>query len=169
MKITWVIVTFVITIVVILSAASTINTVSNTVLAQNNSNSSSLTKLTDGGSITIKLEPSSNPIKSSEQTQLKISFFKHNLLTSLNRNANINLRCLVGSLSIFRWPCGSFVILMKLMRIQWHTKRIGKKFTAGLMVNKEYTPFLCKFCLQLDNYRESNFLCYLSASTELIV
>src|SRR5918994_843042 len=78
MKITWVIVTFVITIVVILSAASTINTVSNTVLAQNNSNSSSLTKLTDGGSITIKLEPSSNPIKSSEQTQLKISFFKPN-------------------------------------------------------------------------------------------
>jgi hypothetical protein len=79
MKITWVIVTFVVTIVVILSAASTINTVSNTVLAQNNSNSSSsLTKLTDGGSITIKLEPSSNPIKSSEQTQLKISFFKPN-------------------------------------------------------------------------------------------
>lgn len=78
MKITWVIVTFVITILVILSAASTINTVSNTVLAQNNSNSSSLTKLTDGGSITIKLEPSSNPIKSSEQTQLKISFFKPN-------------------------------------------------------------------------------------------
>lgn len=78
MKITWVIVTFVITIVVILSAASTINTVSNTVLAQNNSNSSSLTKLTDGGSITIKLEPSSNPIKSSGQTQLKISFFKPN-------------------------------------------------------------------------------------------
>ena len=78
MKITWVIVTFDITIVVILSAASTINTVSNTVLAQNNSNSSSLTKLTDGGSITIKLEPSSNPIKSSEQTQLKISFFKPN-------------------------------------------------------------------------------------------
>jgi hypothetical protein len=37
-----------------------------------------LTKLTDGGSITIKLEPSSNPIKSSEQTQLKISFFKPN-------------------------------------------------------------------------------------------
>jgi hypothetical protein len=78
MKITWVIVTFVVTIVVILSAASTINTVSNTVLAQNDSNSSSLTKLTDGGSITIKLEPSSNPIKSSEQTQLKISFFKPN-------------------------------------------------------------------------------------------
>jgi hypothetical protein len=78
MKITWVIVTFVVTIVVILSAASTINTVSNTVLAQNNSNSSSLTKLTDGGSITIKLEPASNPIKSSEQTQLKISFFKPN-------------------------------------------------------------------------------------------
>jgi hypothetical protein len=79
MKITWVIVTFVVTIVVIFSAASTINTVSNTVLAQNNSNSSSsLTKLTDGGSITIKLEPSSNPIKSSEQTQLKISFFKPN-------------------------------------------------------------------------------------------
>src|ERR687892_2561948 len=78
MKITWVIVTFVITIVVILSAASTINTVSNTVLAQNNSNSSSLTKLTDGGSITVKLEPSPNPIKSNEQTQLKVSFFKPN-------------------------------------------------------------------------------------------
>ena len=79
MKILFVVVTFVVTIVVILSATCTINTVSNAVLAQNNSNSSSsLTKLTDGGSITIKLEPSNNPIKSSEQTQLKVSFFKPN-------------------------------------------------------------------------------------------
>jgi hypothetical protein len=79
MKIHLVVVTFVVPIVVILSTTCTISTVSNAVLAQNNINSSSsLTKLTDGGSITIKLEPSTSPIKSSEQTQLKVSFFKPN-------------------------------------------------------------------------------------------
>ena len=66
-------------VVAILFTSSTIDGVSNAVLAQNTSNSSSsLTKLTDGGSITIKLEPSPNPIKSNEQTQLKVSFFKPN-------------------------------------------------------------------------------------------
>ena len=79
MKIISIATTIIVTIVVILFAASTIDTVSNAVLAQNTSNSSSsLTKLTDGGSITIKLELSPNPIKSNEQTQLKVSFFKPN-------------------------------------------------------------------------------------------
>jgi hypothetical protein len=72
-------VTLIVAIVIILFAASTIDTVSTSVLAQNTSNSSSsLTKLTDGGSITVKLEPSPFPIKSNEQTQLKVSFFKPN-------------------------------------------------------------------------------------------
>lgn len=72
-------VTLIASIVIILFAASTIDTVSTSVLAQNISNSSSsLTKLTDGGSITVKLEPSPFPIKSNEQTQLKVSFFKPN-------------------------------------------------------------------------------------------
>jgi hypothetical protein len=79
MKILPIAVTFIVTIVVILFSASTIDVVSDDILAQNTSNSSSaLTKLTDGGSITIKLEPSPNPIKSNEQTQLKVSFFKPN-------------------------------------------------------------------------------------------
>jgi hypothetical protein len=79
MKILSIAVTLVLAIIVILFAALTIDIVSNAVLAQNNSNSSSLlTKLTDGGSITIKLEPSPNPNKSNEQTQLKVSFFKPN-------------------------------------------------------------------------------------------
>ena len=79
MKIISIAITLIVTIVVILFAASTIDTVSNAVLAQNTSNSSSsLTKLTDGRSITIKLEPSPNPIKSNEQTHLKVSFFKPN-------------------------------------------------------------------------------------------
>src|ERR671918_1357885 len=66
-------------IVAILFTSSTIDVVGNAVLAQNTSNSSSsLTELTDGGSITVKLEPSPNPIKSNEQTQLKVSFFKPN-------------------------------------------------------------------------------------------
>jgi hypothetical protein len=79
MKIISIAITLIVTIAVILFAASTIDTVSNAVLAQNTSNSSSsLTKLTDGRSITIKLEPSPNPIKSNEQTQLKVSFFKPN-------------------------------------------------------------------------------------------
>jgi heptaprenylglyceryl phosphate synthase len=79
MKIISIAITLIVTIAVILFAASTIDPVSNAVLAQNTSNSSSsLTKLTDGGSITIKLEPSPNPIKSNEQTQLKVSFFKPN-------------------------------------------------------------------------------------------
>ena len=66
-------------IVVTLFAASTIDTVSIAGLAQNASNSSSpLTRLTDGGSLTIKLEPSPIPIKSNQQTQLKVSFFKPN-------------------------------------------------------------------------------------------
>jgi hypothetical protein len=71
-------VTLIVAIVIILFAAFTIDTVSTSVLAQNTSNSSSLTKLTDGGSITVKLEPSPFPIKSNEQTQLKVSFFKPN-------------------------------------------------------------------------------------------
>ena len=72
-------VTFIAAIVVILFAASTIDTVNIAVLAQNTSKSSSpLTKLTDGGSITIRLEPSPIPIKSNQQTQLKVSFFKPN-------------------------------------------------------------------------------------------
>jgi hypothetical protein len=79
MKIISIAITLIVTIAVILFAASTIDTVSNAVLAQNTSNSSSsLTKLTDGRSITIKLEPFPNPIKSNEQTQLKVSFFKPN-------------------------------------------------------------------------------------------
>jgi hypothetical protein len=66
-------------IVVTLFTASTIDTVSIAGLAQNASNSSSpLTRLTDGGSLTIKLEPSPIPIKSNQQTQLKVSFFKPN-------------------------------------------------------------------------------------------
>ncbi|MGH9911022.1 MAG: hypothetical protein ACRD5B_12945 [Nitrososphaeraceae archaeon] len=72
-------VTLIVAVVIILFAASTIDTVSTSVLAQNTSNSSSsLTKLTNGGSITVKLEPSPFPIKSNEQTQLKVSFFKPN-------------------------------------------------------------------------------------------
>jgi hypothetical protein len=79
MKIISIAITLILAIVAILFTALTIDIVSNVVLAQNNSNSSSLmTKLTDGGSITIKLEPSPNPIKSNEQTQLKVSFFKPN-------------------------------------------------------------------------------------------
>jgi hypothetical protein len=79
MKILSIVVMLIVIIVTILFTSSTIDGVSNAVLAQNTSNSSSsLTKLTDGGSITIKLEPSPNPIKSNEQTQLKVSFFKPN-------------------------------------------------------------------------------------------
>jgi hypothetical protein len=79
MKILSIAAMLIIIIVTILFTSSTIDVVSNAVLAQNTSNSSSsLTKLTDGGSITIKLEPSPNPIKSNEQTQLKVSFFKPN-------------------------------------------------------------------------------------------
>lgn len=79
MKILPIAVTLIVTIVVILLSSSTIDVVSNAVLAQYTSNTSSaLTKLTDGGSITIKLDPSPNPIKSNEQTQLKVSFFKPN-------------------------------------------------------------------------------------------
>jgi cell division protein FtsX len=43
---------------------------------QNSTASSSLSKLTEGGSLTIRLESSPNPIQSNEQTQMKISFFK---------------------------------------------------------------------------------------------
>lgn len=72
-------VTLIAAIIVTLFAASTIDIVSIAVLAQNASNSSSpLTRLTDGGSLTIKLEPSPIPIKSNQQTQLKVSFFKPN-------------------------------------------------------------------------------------------
>jgi hypothetical protein len=72
-------VTLIAAILIILFAASTIDTVSTSVLAQNTSNSSSsLAKLTDGESITVKLEPSPFPIKPNEQTQLKVSFFKPN-------------------------------------------------------------------------------------------
>lgn len=79
MKILPIAVTLIVTIVVILLSSSTIDVVSNAVLAQYTSNTSSaLKKLTDGGSITIKLDPSPNPIKSNEQTQLKVSFFKPN-------------------------------------------------------------------------------------------
>jgi hypothetical protein len=79
MKILSIAVTLIVIIVAMLFAASTIDGVSNAVIAQNNSNSSSaFTKLTDGGSITVKLEPSPNPVKSNEQTQLKVSFFKPN-------------------------------------------------------------------------------------------
>jgi hypothetical protein len=79
MKILSIAVTHAVTIVAILFAASTIDGVSSAVITQNTSNSSSaLTKLTDGGSITVKLEPSPNPIKLNEQTQLKVSFFKPN-------------------------------------------------------------------------------------------
>jgi hypothetical protein len=79
MKILSIAIPLIVTIVVIVFVLSAIDTVNEAVLAQNGSNtSSSLTKLTDGGSITIKLEPSPNPIKSNEQTQLKVSFFKPN-------------------------------------------------------------------------------------------
>ncbi|MGA7369659.1 MAG: hypothetical protein WBX01_11065 [Nitrososphaeraceae archaeon] len=79
MKIISIAVTLIAIIVAILFASSTIDVVDNAVLAQDTSNSSSsFTELTDGGSITIKLEPSPNPIKSNEQTQLKVSFFKPN-------------------------------------------------------------------------------------------
>ena len=79
MKILSIAAMLIVIIVTILFTSSTIDVVSNAVLAQNTSNSSSsLTKLTDGGSITVKLEPSPNPIKSNEQTQLKVSFFKPN-------------------------------------------------------------------------------------------
>lgn len=79
MKILSIAVMFIVIIVAILFTSSIIDGVSDAVLAQNTSNSSSsLTKLTDGGSITIKLEPSPNPIKYNEQTQLKVSFFKPN-------------------------------------------------------------------------------------------
>ncbi len=79
MKILSIAAMLIVIIVTILFTSPTIDVVSNAVLAQNTSNSaSSLTKLTDGGSITVKLEPSPNPIKSNEQTQLKVSFFKPN-------------------------------------------------------------------------------------------
>jgi hypothetical protein len=79
MKILSIAAMLIVIIVAILFTSSTIDFISNVVLAQNASNSSpSLTKLTDGGSITVKLEPSPNPIKSNEQTQLKVSFFKPN-------------------------------------------------------------------------------------------
>ena len=79
MKILSIAVTLIVIIVAMLFGASTIDGVSNAVIAQNTSNSSSaFTKLTDGGSITVKLEPSPNPVKSNEQTQLKVSFFKPN-------------------------------------------------------------------------------------------
>ena len=45
---------------------------------QNSTASSSLSKLTEGGSLTIRLESSPNPIQSNEQTQIKLSFFKPN-------------------------------------------------------------------------------------------
>jgi hypothetical protein len=79
MKILSIAAMLIVIIITILFTSSTIDVVNNAVLAQNTSNSSSsLTKLTDGGSITVKLEPSPNPIKSNEQTQLKVSFFKPN-------------------------------------------------------------------------------------------
>ncbi|HZA70199.1 MAG TPA: hypothetical protein VE548_10915 [Nitrososphaeraceae archaeon] len=79
MKILSIAIMLIVIIVAILFTSSTIDVVGNAVLAQNTSNSSSsLTELTDGGSITVKLEPSPNPIKSNEQTQLKVSFFKPN-------------------------------------------------------------------------------------------
>jgi hypothetical protein len=77
MKILSIAIMLIVFIVAILFTSSTIDVVGNAVLAQNTS-SSSLTELTDGGSITVKLEPSPNPIKSNEQTQLKVSFFKPN-------------------------------------------------------------------------------------------
>jgi hypothetical protein len=46
-----------------------------------NSNASPLSKLTDGDSLTVKLEPSPSPIKSNEQTQMKISFLQPNTET----------------------------------------------------------------------------------------
>jgi hypothetical protein len=79
MKIHSIAVMLIVIIVAILFTSSTIDVVGNAVLAQNTSNSSSsLTELTDGESISVKLEPSPNPIKSKEQTQLKVSFFKPN-------------------------------------------------------------------------------------------
>jgi hypothetical protein len=79
MKILSIAVMLIVIIVAILFTSSTIDVVGNAVLAQNTSNSSSsLTELTDGESISVKLEPSPNPIKSKEQTQLKVSFFKPN-------------------------------------------------------------------------------------------
>jgi hypothetical protein len=43
-----------------------------------NANASPLSKPTDGGSVTIRLEPSPSQIKSKEQTQMKISFMQPN-------------------------------------------------------------------------------------------
>lgn len=45
---------------------------------QSSTASSFLSKLTEGGSLTVRLELSPNPIQSNEQTQMKISFFKPN-------------------------------------------------------------------------------------------
>jgi hypothetical protein len=45
------------------------------------SNASPLSKLTDGGSLTVKLEPSPSPIRPNEQTQMKISFLQPNTET----------------------------------------------------------------------------------------
>jgi hypothetical protein len=79
MKILSIAAMLIVIIVTLLFTSSAIDIVSDVVLAQNTSNSSSsLTELTDGGSITVKLEPSPNPIKSNEQSQLKVSFFKPN-------------------------------------------------------------------------------------------
>jgi hypothetical protein len=48
------------------------------IFLQSSTASSPLSKLTEGGSLTVALESSPNPIQSNEQTQMKISFFKPN-------------------------------------------------------------------------------------------
>jgi hypothetical protein len=45
---------------------------------QGSNASLSLSKLTEGGRLTVGLESSPNPIQSNEQTKMKISFFKPN-------------------------------------------------------------------------------------------
>jgi hypothetical protein len=45
------------------------------------SNATPISKLTDGGSLTVKLEPSPTQIKSNEPTQMKISFLQPNTET----------------------------------------------------------------------------------------
>jgi hypothetical protein len=69
----------VVAMIIVISSTSATDTTRMIVLAQKSSvSSSSLSKLTDGGSIGIKLEPSPIPIKAKAQTQLKVSFLKPN-------------------------------------------------------------------------------------------
>lgn len=75
-------ITAILTMGVILSMLLATDTTRMIILAQNSSVASTPTsKLTEGGSISVKLEPSPMPVKANTQTQSKVSFFEPNTET----------------------------------------------------------------------------------------